>query len=326
MKKTVLIIGFTVIFSLLTGCFNTKNMWNRYENNLNYSRISESDFDVAAYQPFIKNNKVATLDTVSTLKLKNNLPVLDGATALYPLYSAFAQAVYPATGKNKIKCRNTMNAYKALINKEVDIIFVASPSKEQLEMAKKAGVNFRLIPIAKEAFVFFVNQNNSINDLSISQLRDIYSGKIKNWSKVGGQNDTIIPFQRNTGSGSQTAFINFMQGNEIIAPRKDELIFGMGMMISRVADYINYPNSIGFSFRYFVNEMVGNKEIKLLKINGFPPDVISIENATYPLLYDFYAVTLSDNKKPNVEKLLEWIKSEQGQALIEKTGYTSVRK
>ena len=325
MKKTYLIIGFMLLFVLFTGCFNTKNMWNRYENNLNYPRVSENDFDVSAYQPFMQNNKVAKLDTVSTLKLKNNLPVLDGATALYPLYSAFAETVYPETGKNNVKYSNTMNAYKALVKRKVDIIFVASPSTEQLKMAEKAGVELKLTPIAKEAFVFFTNENNSVNDLSTKQLQDIYSGKIKNWNEVGGQNDTIIPFQRNVGSGSQTAFIDFMQGNEIVTPHNDELIFGMGMMISRVADYINYPNSIGFSFRYFTNEMVGNKHIKLLQIDGFLPDIASIKNEIYPLVYDFYAITLSDNKKPNVEKLLEWILSEQGQMLIEKTGYCPLK-
>jgi phosphate transport system substrate-binding protein len=71
--------------------------------------------------------------------------------------------------------------------------------------------------------------------------------------------------------------------------------------------------------------MVGNKQIKLLKINGFPPDIVSIANGTYPLVDNFYAITLSDNKNPNIEKLLEWIKSEQGQILIKKTGYCPIK-
>ncbi|MDR1005466.1 MAG: substrate-binding domain-containing protein [Bacteroidales bacterium] len=313
-----------ILLLSLTSCFNTKKMWDRYDSNLNYSRVSENDFDVSSYQPFVKGNKVAVLDSASTLLLKKDLPVLDGATALYPLYSAFAQAVYPSNGNKKVRYSNTMNAYKALIDKKVDIIFVASPSAEQLEMAKNAGVELRLLPIAREAFVFFVNSNNIVDNFSIEQLQDIYSGKITNWNEVGGKNDSIIPFQRNIGSGSQTAFLDFMQAKPIITPKKDELIFGMGMMISRVADYINYPNAIGFSFRYFVNEMVGNRQIKLLKINQFPPDFMSIENKKYPLLYDVYAITLFDNKKPNVEKLLNWILSEQGRELIQKTGYCPI--
>jgi phosphate transport system substrate-binding protein len=71
--------------------------------------------------------------------------------------------------------------------------------------------------------------------------------------------------------------------------------------------------------------MVGNRQVKLLNINGFPPDIVSIENGNYPLVEYLYAVTLSDNSKPNVEKMLEWIRSEQGHLLINKTGYCPVK-
>jgi phosphate transport system substrate-binding protein len=320
MKKIIL----TLSILSFTSCFNTKDIWNRYEAKFNVLRVSENDVDITAYQPFIPNNKLAILDSVSILKLQKNLPVIDGATALYPLYSAFAQSVYPPDGKKNVRYTNTMNACKALINRKTDIIFVAQPSKEQLEMANKAGVTFRLVPVAKEAFVFFVNTNNPVSSLTVNQIQDIYSGKIVNWSELDGRNDTIVPFQRNVGSGSQTAFLNFMKDEKVIPPRKDEVIFGMGMMISRVADYINYHNSIGFSFRYFVNEMVANKQIKLLKINGIYPDLESIKNNIYPLSSYLYAITLTDNTNPNVEKMLNWIKSAQGQELVEKTGYCSI--
>jgi phosphate transport system substrate-binding protein len=324
MKKIILMHILALSILLFTSCFNTKNIWNRYENNFKVLRVSENDVNISAYQPFSSNNRVAILDSVSVLKLQNNLPVLDGATALYPLYSAFAQSVYPPEGKKNVRYTNTMNAYKALINKKTDIIFVAQPSKEQLEMADKAGVTLRLVPVAKDAFVFFVNANNPVSSLTVNQVHDIYSGKIVNWSELGGQNDTIVPFQRNVGSGSQTAFLNFMKDKEIIPPRKDKVIFGMGMMISRVADYVNYPNSIGFSFRYFVNEVVANKQIKLLKINEIYPDLESIKNNVYPLSSYLFAITLTDNTNPNIEKMLNWIKSVQGQELVKKTGYCSI--
>jgi hypothetical protein len=70
-----------------------------------------------------------------------------------------------------------------------------------------------------------------------------HSGKITNWKEVGGNDEKIIPFQRNEGSGSQTAFINFMKNNKIIKPQEEETIGGMGGIINRVADY---ANSIGF--------------------------------------------------------------------------------
>jgi phosphate transport system substrate-binding protein len=217
-----------------------------------------------------------------------------------------------------------MTAYYSLVQKKVDVIFVASPSKSQIEYAEKQGVNLKFTPIGKEAFVFFVNKDNAVNGLTINQIQDIYSGKTVNWNETGGNNEKIIPFQRNEGSGSQTAFINFMDGKEIIKPHGDVINYGMGMIISRVADYANYGNSIGFSFRFFTNEMVNNQQIKLLKINGIYPDINSIKNNLYPLTSDIYAVTLAGNNKPDVEALIKWIKSEQGQKLVEQTGYCSI--
>jgi phosphate transport system substrate-binding protein len=112
------------------------------------------------YAPYAENTQATVLDTVATLKLETDLPLLDGATALYPLYSAFAQAVYPEKNYNlynsEVTCSNTIGSYQKLIDKKVDIIFVAPPSKEQLGEAERAGVNFRYTPIGKEAFVFFV--------------------------------------------------------------------------------------------------------------------------------------------------------------------------
>ena len=318
--KSLLLIITTI---LLSSCFLFRSPINDDK-----FRVSENDFDVATYQPFSENSKVVSLDTVSLLKLKKKLPILDGATALYPLYSAFVQAVYPERTynirKSKVMCNNTMTAYTSLINKEVDIIFVAYPSTKQIEMAEENGVTMKFTPIGKEAFVFFVNKNNPIDNLSISEIQDIYSGKIKNWNEIGGTADSIIPFQRNTGSGSQSAFVKFMEGKKIIEPKTDERIYGMFGIISRVANYKNSPSSIGFSFRFFTHEMVNNIDIKLLKINGIYPNTESIKNNSYPLTSDFYAVTLQDNKNPNVEKFLEWMKSEQGQKLVEKTGYCAI--
>jgi phosphate transport system substrate-binding protein len=152
-------------------------------------------------------------------------------------------------------------------------------------------------------------------------LQAIYSGEIINWKEIGGNNEAIRPFQRNANSGSQTAFLHFMQGKTIKEAPKEDVPAGMGGIISRTADYANYGNAIGFSFRYYANEMVNDTGIRLLKINGVYPDMETITSGAYPLSSEFFAVTLSDNEKPNVQKFLDWMISEQGQLLVEKTGY-----
>jgi ABC-type phosphate transport system, periplasmic component len=292
-------------------------------------RVREGNVNLYLYAPYVKNTQAALLDTISALKMETDLPLLNGAAALYPVYAAFAQAVYPKKkydlDAGEVVCNNTIQAYKKLINKTADIIFVAPPSKEQLEEAKKAGVSFRYTPIGKEAFVFFVNSQNPVSDLTIEQLQGIYSGEITNWKELGGNDEIIRPFQRNENSGSQTAFVHFMQGKTIMQPPKEDVVQIMVGIVSQTADYTNYGNAIGFSFRYYVNEMVKNEDVKILKINGVFPELETIGNNTYPLSSSFFAVTLIDNYKPNVTRFLEWIVSEQGQYLVKETGYYPIK-
>ncbi len=322
MKK----IWFIFLSSIIVSCavYEGRNAYDR-----NIFRVRERSVDLNLYAPYAENTRAAVLDTLSTLNLETDLPLLNGATALYPVYSAFAQAVYPKKSYNlynsEVACNNTVRAYEMLINKTADIIFVAPASKEQLDEAEKAGVSFRYTPIGKEAFVFFVNSRNPVDDLTIEQLQAIYSGEITNWEEVGGNDELIRPFQRNKNSGSQTAFLHFMQGKTIMKPPMEDVIQGMGGIVSQAADYANYGNSIGFSFRFYVNEMAKNDEVKILKINGVYPGLETIGKGEYPSASSFFAITLADNDKPNVLKLLDWIVSEQGQYLVEKTGYCPVK-
>ena len=321
-KLRILWISF---FSLLIISCGIHEIRNAYDRSI--PRIQDS-VNLYLYEPFADNTLAVSLEETSTLKLESDLPLLDGATALYPLYAAFAQAVYPekkySLYDSEVVCKNTVSAYKRLIDREIDIIFVAPPSKQQAEAAEKAGVAFRFTPIGKEAFVFFVNARNPVESLSVEQIQAIYSGVIKNWKDVGGNDESIRPFQRNEDSGSQTAFVNFMEGKKIMEPPKEDVIAGMGGIISQTADYANYSNAIGFSFRFYANEMVNNNDIRLLHVNGIYPDIKSINNNAYPLSSQFYAISLADNNKENVLKLLDWITSVQGQYLVAKTGYCQV--
>ena len=282
------------------------------------------------YKPFTFMTKAVSLKEKSNLKIESDLPQLDGALALYPVYSAFVMAVYPdkdySRNESEVLCSNTRRAYDKLINGNADIIFVAPPSQEQLNDAKKAKVNFRFTPIGKEAFVFFVNSKNPVTSLTVEQIKNIYSGKITNWKEVGGKDEDIQAFQRNANSGSQTAFVAFMKGTKIMTPPQENVQQMMGGIIAVASDYKNHGNSIGFSFRFFVNEMVKNRGIKMLKVNGVSPELETIADGTYPLAAEFFALSLTSNNKPNVLKFLDWMQSKQGQYLVEKTGYSPLIK
>lgn len=321
-KLCIVFLSFVAVCSIATVSYNVM---------VNYDKsipvLSDQGVDLNQYKPFTQGTKAVVLEEQSSLKLTSELPVMDGATALYPLYSAFAQAVYPEKEYNindsEVMCNNTIGAYENLINGRVDIIFAARPSQEQIQKAADKGIEFKLTPIGREAFVFFVNVKNPVTGLTTSQIQDIYSGKITNWKDVGGKNEPIRAFQRKENSGSQTMLEKFMEGKPLMEPLKEDRVVTMGGIIEQTADYKNYRNSIGFSFLFFSTEMVKNNQIRLLRVDDIYPDRNTIRDKTYPLVTDFYAVTAkSDN--PNVERLIEWILSPQGQKIVEQTGYTPI--
>lgn len=283
--------------------------------------------DVKKYLPFNSSSELARVN--SSLKLKDNLPVLDGAAALVPVYASVVDSVYPEGsvtykggsfsddnyyGENfapdsKMQYKNTVRGYKAVVDGDTDIFFSAAPSEEQKKYAEEKGVELKYVPIGHEAFVFFVNEKNSVDNLTVDEVKDIYSGKVSNWAELGGVNRPINPVTRLKGSGSQSVMDKFMGDTPIV---KNPLNTLSGA-------------SIGYSFRYYLNDMVGNERVKMLSLNGAYPDKKNIVNKKYPLVYEFYAVYRADNDNKNIPKLIDWILSDEGQSVIEKSGYVRIK-
>ena len=285
------------------------------------------NIDIQAYLPFEENSKIVKTYS-KTLKLTENLPRIDGAAALFPVYSAFVNAVYPNTTKlhdGIFEYNNTPDGYRLLAEKETDIFIGVYPSDEQRAYAEENQTTFEYTPIGTEAFVFFVHKDNPITNLTTEQIKDIYSGKITNWKNVGGKNEKIAAFQRNEGSGSQSMLKRFM-GDTPITDAPTEMVNDlMAGIIEQVADYKSKTNSIGFSFRYYVEGIIKNPDIKMISIDGTAPTSENIRNGSYPILTPIYAVTYKENQNGNVDKLLEWILSDEGQYIINETGYVGIK-
>ena len=305
--------------------------------------VDDRDLLLWQYEPFSEGTKAVSLEEQSTLRFhREDLLRLDGATALYPVYAGFVQAVYPqgeyplydntSEGYGSITCSGTVNAYERLITGRTDLIFAAAPSQEQLEMARRAAKELHLTPIGREAFVFFVNSRNPVEGLTVEQIQGIYTGQITNWNQVGGKNQPIRPFQRLENSGSQSALLRLMDGLPLIEPEKEDRVGGMGGIIQQVASYRNYKNSIGFSFRFYASEMAANDQIRLLALDGVSPTKESIRDGSYPISDSFFAITAAPigapdprESNPKLNAFLDWILSEQGQQIVEDSGYVSIR-
>lgn len=315
-------VSVIIFFSL---CVISVAVFEGYQTYLKSIEIaSTQDVDLSEYRPFAENTKAVSLNEPSTFKIKDNLPLLDGATALYPVYSAFVQAVYPQKDypleESEVVSSQTTYAFERLLNGEVDLIFIAHPSEEQIKSAEQQGVELTLTPIGREAFVFFVHSNNPVDELSIEQIQGIYSGDSTNWKDVGGKDEEIRAFQRPEGSGSQSALINVMDGVPLSDPPSEDIVSAMGGIIRETTNYQNRTNAIGFSFRHFSQNMVESEKNKNIAVEGILPTKENIQNETYPIVDKFYAITAgSDN--PHIKAFTDWMQSEQGQEIVNRTGY-----
>jgi phosphate transport system substrate-binding protein len=292
--------------------------------------VNTGSIDMDAYMPHT-GSLTPSLDEPASLRLTDNLPRLDGATALFPLYSGLAQAVYPESVRFErtenvadpvVAFTNTPGSYYRLIHNQCDLIFVAQPSDEQLADAAEAGVELELTPIATEAFVFFVNGGNPLEGLTVEQIREIYSGKITRWDELGvsGIGD-IIAYQRPKNSGSQTALEKLMGDVPLMAPPSEVRMNGFSMdAIVNIVEYRNTPDALGYSFRFFLTTMM-DSNVNLLALNGVEPTEETIANGSYPIIAQIYAVTRKDESNPNVQAVLDWLRSEQGKELIRRSGY-----
>ena len=304
------------VYFLLTG---------RLANN--FSGTDQSKMvDVGAFLPHEEGSHLPKIDC--SLQLTDDLPVLDGAAALVPVYAAIIHNAYPEGsvtyeggsfsddnfyGENfaadsKMQYKNTVRGYKAIVDGETDILFCAAPSAEQKQYAAEQGVELVYVPIGLEGFVFFVIEQNPVENLTVQQVRDIYAGNITNWADVGGKNRIINPVTRLAGSGSQSAMDKFMGDTPI--GRKSPLAVTGG--------------SIGFSFRYYLDGMVGSDNVKMLSLNGVYPSAENIQNGSYPVIAQFYAIYRADNENENIQALIDWLLSDEGQRLIEQCGYVRI--
>ncbi len=329
MKKTVkqLLCIFLVIATFATFNISIYFLLTRRLAN-NFSDTSQSKMiDVSKYLPHEENSELARVE--ASLKLSEELPVLDGAAALVPVYASIIDSVYPKGsvtyeggsfsdvnfyGENfasdsKMQYKNTVRGYKAIVDGETDILFCAAPSEEQKQYADQMGVELVYVPVGLEAFVFFVNKNNPIDNLTADQIRGIYSGEYTNWAEIGGANRIINPVSRLEGSGSQSAMEKFMGDREI----GKKSVFAVA------------GASIGFSFRYYMDGIVDNQNVKMISLNGIYPSAENIRNGSYPVIAKFYAIYRKDNTNKNIPVLVDWILSEEGQTLVEKSGYVRIK-
>ncbi len=248
---------------------------------------------------------------------------IDASLATQPLTDAYIEGL--DNFNIKADYSNTDPAYTKLINKEVDLIVVTEPSKEELERAQEAGVELEVTPVVNEGFVFYTNINNKVDSLTLEQIQKIYTGEITNWKELGGEDTSIIAYQRPVNSGSQTGILSLvMNGKKMKEPTTTEYVETMAGIIDVVSNYENGKDAIGYSYYYYATAMYGNPKMKFFSVDGVFPNHDTIKDSSYPLITAYYIVTLKGNDNETVKALKSTMLSSRGQTIARNAGYVEL--
>jgi phosphate transport system substrate-binding protein len=215
----------------------------------------------------------------------------------------------------------------ALANNTVDIANASRAIKsEEIEAMKANGVNPVEFVVARDAIAIIVNLNNPIQQLTLQQISDIYSGKYANWKEVGGEDRPIVRLSRETNSGTHVYFLEEVlrlgeSDNKTLFSPATLLLPSSEGITSEVRDN---PNAIGYDGLGYVTP-----EVKVVAVAPEPgseyiyPSAYTVNNQTYPIARDLYMYTASEPQ--GVEKeYLAWILSAEAQAIVEELGFVPI--
>ena len=264
-------------------------------------------------------------------------PAVDGSTATLPLSQALYQLVTGGTAQEAeaaIHHTKTTNAYRGLIHDYGgDLVLAYEPAPSVYDEMKTSGVSLKIKPIGKDALVFLANEGNPVRSLTGRQIRDIYSGRIRNWSEVGGRNKKIEAFQRPEGSGSQTLMDKLVMRGTAMDPDAPmtHRISEMGELIEMVSSYSNGENALGYSVYFYARNMYsyGNSKdpgLRFMAVDGVMPENNTIKDGSYPYVNEFYAAIREDEPEGSAAHILfDWLTTNDGQTLVESLGYVGIR-
>ena len=268
-----------------------------------------------------------------------NFPRINGSTSALPLtQSVFGEIFagdprawdYPYLLWHAFR---TVPSYELLIAGELDLIIVPEPSAHVLRAAERAGVGLEFVPVATEALVFVTHADNPVGGVTAEQIIDIYANRtVTNWRQLGGGDGRIIPFNRNTHSGSQALMENLvLQGREVHPELEGYRLGAMDWMLSSVGH--NWASDepgdfgLGYTVFFFLDDAALNRDsLKILALDGVFPSRDTILSGEYPLATNYFAVIRADAPEGCPARLIaNWLESPEGQAVAAAAGFGAVR-
>lgn len=247
--------------------------------------------------------------------------VIAGSTSVQPLSEMLGEEYMIANEQVSVEVQGGGSG-QGIKSIEESIADFGSLSREIKDEEKTSIANEHTI--AKDGIAVIVNSQTEVEDITMDQLKDIYTGKIKNWEELGGADKNITVVSREEGSGTRGSFTEITgvlgedaNGEEVDNTVKSALIQGStGAVTQTVA---NTPDSIGYISLGSLNDTV-----KALKVEGVEPTNENVLSDKYKLSRPFLYVT-GEKVTDAAQNFLDYVMSEEGQAIVEEAGFIPVK-
>ncbi len=208
----------------------------------------------------------------------------------------------------------------ALLNgtAEVAMSSRAASASEREGMRRKLGGEPQEIPVAQDGVAFYIHETNPVSSLTMEQLRAIYLGDVKSWTAVGGAPGRVVPYSRESSSGTYQFVKEKLLGNEDFAPETQSLP-GTAAVVDAVA---HEAHGIGYGGAVFAR---GVRELKLKTDHGeVAPNAETVRSGSYPLSRKLFFYVRGQSADA-VRAFIDYCLSDAGQRLATSVGYYPVR-
>lgn len=210
----------------------------------------------------------------------------------------------------------------ALINGTTDIANASRPMKSSEREKLKQRYNSLgvEVKIAKDGLSVYLNESNPVKELTMDQIKSIYTGMITNWKDVGGRNEKIIVYGRENSSGTYVYFKDNVLGGADFASSVQTLP-GTAAVVNAVAKDIN---GIGYGGAAYAKGIKYCSVKRDAKSPGYEPTEENVKSGNYPISRYLY-MYLRNRPTGEIQKYVDWILSPEGQSIVSKVGYFPVK-
>ncbi|MBF0485715.1 MAG: phosphate ABC transporter substrate-binding protein [Candidatus Omnitrophica bacterium] len=244
--------------------------------------------------------------------------VVEGSTTVLPIAQKAAEVFMQTHTDADISVRGGGSGVgiSSLLDGTCSIGDSSRPIKDsELDKARTYGKDIKAHVIAMDGIAVIVNSANSISALTKKQLKDIFTGKVSDWSEVGGTAGKIVAVSRDSSSGTFEAFGTLALGGQKV--RSDAVMQASNQAVASTVE--RTPGAIGYVGLGFLSSSV-----KALDFAGITPSKEMVLSGKYALGRPLFMYT---NGEPQglVKDFIDFVKSPEGQKIVDQEGFVALK-